>query len=189
MELQHDTAIILSHHINPDRTLDAETKKRTDRGINLLIQGVASTLTVAGGRAQNLIPCTHALAMKNYAVSQGVHARAVMMEEHSLDTVGQALFTKRSVVVPRNWEKLVVVSHDYHLFRVKRIFDFVYGKDFDIVYESVGNDCADLGILTSQQRSLEAFLNTFKGVESGRDDDILVRLYEAHPLYNGMLRR
>jgi hypothetical protein len=103
--------------------------------------------------------------------------------------VGQAVFTKRDIVVPSDWNKLVVVSHDYHIDRVSKIFDFVYGPGFDIVYESVRGNDIPKEVIEYQKISLDSFLRNFEGLAVGDDDAILIRMYDKHPLYNGSLRR
>lgn len=190
MDTLYDTVIILSQQINPDLTLTNESAGRVERGIELYRGDAASTLTMSGGFAQSDIPCSHAAAMKQYAVDKGVNPNVVFMEDSSLDTVGQAVFSKRDVIVLKNWEHLIVVSQQYHLDRVQKIFEFIFGKDFDIKYEGVPSGKArDSEVVAGQQRSLEAFLKTFEGVRAGDDKAILDRLFEKHPLYSNSTRR
>ena len=179
----YPTSIVLSHRINPDNSLSEQTKKRVDKGIELYYGKEVDTMTFSGGYADKEATMTHADAMSLYALQQGMSQNDLFLEEKSLDTVGQAIFSKRDIIIPQNWERLTVVSHDYHLPRVRTIFGFVYGRDFDIHYVGVPDLQKDCQSIESERKSLEAFLKTFEGVKSGNDEQILNALIERHPLY------
>ena len=182
--MAYKTAIILSHHINPDNSLSEETKARVDKSIDMYCRTEVETLTMSGGHADKEATLTHAEAMRLYALEMRVSPEDLFSEGLSLDTIGQAVFSKKGVVVPNNMDKLIVVSHDYHIRRVQVIFGFVYGKGFDIEYVGVsGWFSMDPKILQKERESLDSFLITFDGVTSGRDDDIFNALIERHPLY------
>ncbi len=181
----HQTAITLSHHLNDDNSLSRETKARVDEAISLHGSGYVTTISLSGGHAGNEIKdITHAGAMKRYAISEGVRPADLYSEEKSLDTVGQAVFSKRKIVVPNNWNEIVVVSHDYHIARVKRIFDFVYGEDFNLEYVGIPTKHTDDDINRRERDSLEAFLRTFDDTPAGNDAEILNTMIHKHPLYS-----
>jgi hypothetical protein len=182
-----DNTIILSCTLNPDQTLQEEAKKRVDKGIELYDEWLCSMLTMSGGYAENSCrDVSHAEAMLRYAAAKGVPLDDILKEEKSLDTVGQAFFTKREILVPRNWADIIVVSSDYHLHRVKFIFGFILGDDFKVEYEGV-----DTGLLYDAKTSEEefsktrGFVETFKGVMPGNDEQIKEALFTRHPLYVG----
>ena len=187
MDRPYDTAITLSYHLRPNGRLTDEGEERVKRSIELYLAGTAMTILMSGGRADRDIPLSHADVMADYAIAQGVERNRIFKDTQALDTVGHAVFTKTNFVVPMNWEKIIVTTHDYHVERVRQIFHFVYGTGFDIRYESIPSGTP--GTKDARQRaknelkSLQAFLDTFAGVESGCDDDIVSRLHEAHPLY------
>lgn len=190
MAESYDAAITLSHKINPDGTLTDESRERVDRSVEMLFHGAMPNIVMAGGhngRNNTSEPTTHAQAMKQYAVSKGVFAGKVYLEEDSVDTVGQLLFSKKQLVVPNNWGKLVVISHDYHAPRVMEISKIVFGDEFAIGFEFVrtNGSASDPQVIQRERTSLDAFLRTFAGVTPGKTEDLLARLYEAHPLYKG----
>ncbi|MBI5398273.1 YdcF family protein [Candidatus Woesearchaeota archaeon] len=189
MAAPYSTSIALSCDMNADGSLSEKSKQRTDRGVELYIHGAVQTITLSGGRAQRDLQHTHAHLMKQYAKSVGIEERVILTEETSLDTVGQAVFTKRDIILPRNWERFIVVSHSSHIDRVQMIFGFVYGRDFDILYEAVDDRASDPEVILHEWRSFEAFLETFDGVKPGDNEAIIARLFELHPLYNGLLIR
>ncbi|MCH7567788.1 MAG: YdcF family protein [Nanoarchaeota archaeon] len=182
--MKYNTSLTLSHRINSDGSLTQQTEDRVKKSIDLYFEGLAETLTMSGGYADKEAPFTHAEAMKRFALQRNIHEGDIHLESTSLDTVGQAVFSKRNVVIPQKWDRLVVVSHDYHLERVKKIFDFVYGKDFDINYVGVFSIFStDSQVLQKERANWELTRETFEGVTPGNDDDILDVLVEKHPLY------
>lgn len=196
-----DTVIALSHllkrcdpeHIlRPHRWLSDETLERVDKGIALYRAGAARTITMSGAHNFNnrlQESCTHAYAMGFYAASNGVPPQDLRLEDLSLDTVGQAVFTKAVFALPRQWKDIVVVTSDYHVGRVQRIFDFIYGDDCAVRYESVPTD-----EVTRQERSLSeakataTFEKQFEGVPRGDTESIVRRLVDpekGHGYYTG----
>jgi uncharacterized SAM-binding protein YcdF (DUF218 family) len=73
--------------------------------------------------------------MKKYAVKMGVPAKDVLIEDKSRDTNGNAQFTKQ-IVRSKKWRNIIVVTSDFHIFKTKYIFDFIYGDGYNIVYRS-----------------------------------------------------
>lgn len=120
--------------------------------------------------------------MRNYAIDSKIPQNSILVEEDSLDTVGQAIFTKRNLIIPKNIEEFTVISHDYHGERVKLIFDFVYGNEFNPEYFFVPSSVSD-SIRDHEKNSIQAFLKTFKGVSPGNLQDILMALVKRHPFY------
>jgi len=182
--MKYNTALTLSHHLNIDGSLNQQTEDRVKKGMDLYFGGLAETLTMSGGPADNKIPFIHAEVMKTYALQRDIPAGDIYLEKRSLDTVGQAIFSKRDVIVPKRWANLIVISNDYHLERVKKIFSFIYGKEFDIDFEGLFSGLHDNpDILKAEKNSLVAFMKTFEGVTPGNDDDIFNALVERHSLY------
>ena len=144
------TIVCLVHELNPDFSLSEQSRERTDRAVNLYFSLAGDTITMSGGLYPKDAPWTLAEAMKRYAVVNGVDEIDIFKEEESLDTVGQAIFVKRDIAVPKSFEKFIVVSHDYHMPRVKTVFDFVYGNEFQISYF-----CVESVLNTPQKRERE----------------------------------
>jgi hypothetical protein len=186
MSKQYDTAIVHSYFLNPDCSPTSQIKERVDLAVKLFLRGETATLTMPGGYATKGVPCTHSEAMRRYAIEKGMDDSRIYSENLSLDTVGEAIFTKLGVVFPNKLESIIAVSHDYHIPRLKEIYQFVYGNQFDLRFEKVDSGLAkDPVTLSKEEKSLKAFSETFRGISSAKDDAILRRLFEAHPLYIG----
>ena len=102
------------------------------------------------------------------------------------DTVGDAYFTKINMALSLNWKNLCVVTSDYHVKRTKEILSFIYGNCFSV--EVYGASVVhDISILGNELASIDAFRDTFLGVTMGNNIEILKRLRERHPFYNGQV--
>ena len=106
----------------------------------------------------------------------------ILLENISKDTVGNAVFSKMVLALPKRWKSLAVVSSDFHIPRVRKIFDFVYGKSFKVNYFGAKSN-GNVDFTEHEKNSLERFRNDFRGVQPGDNSRILERLFERHELY------
>ena|SRR3989344_881217 len=181
-----DTCIVLSHELTTLGKLNEQSLGRIGRGIQLLLEGRAKTLTLTGGYsflADN--GTTVSEQMRNYAIAQGVDSGSICLEELSRDTVGNAFFTKVLILDPHRLRRFCVVTNRYHEKRARQIFGFMYNiAPSEIPFETI-----DIGLTEAQkyheEKSLEAFLTTFGGLTPGDDEAILQRLFSEHPYYRG----
>jgi hypothetical protein len=189
---QYDSILPLCNEIEVGScVLNEDSRIRFDVGIEMFRRGYSrsGSLITIGNYAQNFpdMPMTIAEVMKKYAIERGIPTSAIIKEENSLDTVGNAFFTKRDIMRPQRWKSLVVVTSEYHVPRVRDIFGFIYGNDYliDVVgTQSALND--DPTIIEREKRSLEIFKNTFKGITPGDDTAISERM-PSHKLYPTVL--
>ncbi len=182
--MEYDSIIVLSHHLNQDGTLSGESRERVERGVLLFNEGRARTILMSGGYATKGVNVSHANAMRNEAIRINVFPERIRTEEKSLDTAGQAIYTKTDVVAPESWRRLIVVSHDYHIRRVGEIFDFIYGNGFEIDYDAVHSDKLNRASVKEQEaHALALFQNMIRGIERGEHAKVLERLLKEHPSY------
>ena len=60
-------------------------------------------------------PLSEAAAGAAYLVRGGAPAADVLLEELSLDTLGNALFARLLHAEPRNWRRLHIVTSSFHM--------------------------------------------------------------------------
>ncbi|MEK6935116.1 MAG: YdcF family protein [Nanoarchaeota archaeon] len=186
--LMIDTAIILSYNREPDGSFGEEYRSLLDFGINLYFSKIVSSLTMSGkhGNKEGEFDTTQAEDMKDYAVEMGVPEKDVFVEDNSIDTVGQAVFSYRDIVTHSKIKSAIIVVFDYHLTRAAAIFDFVFGDKIRKTYAPIPTELIrNPDIRAAQEESLVAFLGTFDGVERGNLEAIQDRLFEKHRLYVG----
>ncbi|MBI4116247.1 YdcF family protein [Candidatus Pacearchaeota archaeon] len=168
---EYDSVIVLSYRHNNGVITD-QSKNRVDLGIRLYSESEARSLCFSGKAAK---------AMESYAKENGFEGR-ILLEDSSEDTVGNALFTKLEFSRNEKWKNLLVVSSDYHISRVKKIFNFVYAEKFNLdFFGSAGNFPPKDE--KSEAEKLEIFLSFFHGIKPGDDMAIIGRLTKSHELY------
>jgi uncharacterized SAM-binding protein YcdF (DUF218 family) len=110
-----DTLIVLSGS-NNDPVIGYSTYLRCQYAVLAWREGGFRKVIVSGG------PDGHPLAamMKQFLVSQGVPADAILEETRSTSTRENALFSK-ALITPADG-RLVLMTSDYHIYRAARVF-------------------------------------------------------------------
>jgi len=93
---------------------------RTERGAELFHAGYAPRIIVSGGQIYHTT--TQAGLMCAHAVELGVPAEAIIKEERADSTGENAVFV-RELMERHGFDSALVVSSNYHMRRVKFIFD------------------------------------------------------------------
>ncbi len=166
-------------------SIGGETKKRVEAGVNFYEQGFSNKILVSGGFTVDSLKKSEAGEMRNYAVELGVNPRDIFVEEESLDTIGNAVFSKK-VIVKNKFKNILLVTSDYHLERALFIFHYVYGDTFRILGFDVSSSFVRKFVLQHEKKEQQYLLETqtlFSGIRRGNDNSILKRLKEIHPYY------
>lgn len=180
-----DAVIVLANLMEADGTLNPESAARAAKAAEVFKDVGAGVLVTCGWayRDDSDLPVADAFRT-HIAARHGIPEARIVAERNSRDTVGDAIFTKHQLALPRGWKNILIVTSAYHVGRTRDIFDFIYGDDAQV--SVVGVDvAADDAVLENEQRSLQAFRRTFDGINRGDTQGVLNRLREAHPFYNG----
>ena len=113
-----DAIIVLGVPTNPDGTIVPEAQARMEEGIHEYKAGVAEHIIPTGGAAHNHFFEAH--AMKQFAVSQGVPADAVIEEDQAKDTI-QNIWFSHQIMEAHGWHSAEVVSSPSHVPRAALI--------------------------------------------------------------------
>jgi hypothetical protein len=188
MKTQYDVVMTLGSHVEPDNTLSAEGRQRVEATVRALEDDVAPYAVMTGLR-----PFRHADvglqpvadAMADYAVNVlGTPADRVLTQAKSLDTVGDALFTKRDVMEPYGWRRALVLSSESHVDRGVRISRHVMGGTYIIEGSSAGNYLGEQNRQRLQEFAGNALTKMLLGgIEPGDDARIAERLFKIVPGY------
>lgn len=165
--------------------LSFESKKRVEAGVSLCKQGFSGKLLMSGGFTVDNLKKSESSEMKKHAINLGVKAKDIFVEEESLDTLGNAVFSKR--IVKKNcFKNLLLVTSDYHLERSLFIFHYVFGSGFNILGFDVPTGFIRKFIQQKKNKERAYLLETqtfFSGIKIGNDNAILKRMKELHPYY------
>ncbi len=115
-----------------------DTRDRVDRGVALWKAGRAPVLVMSGAGATKTetgLPDSH--GMKAYALGLGVPEEAIVEEDRSYSTLQNAWFTAALDRIDPA-EKLIVVTHRYHLPRAWASFRWAGFTDIALVAADTG---------------------------------------------------
>lgn len=171
--------IILGNKLQSNQ-LNPELKGRMDCGINVFKTYSANVLILSGGRSNPVIEVEECELMKNYAIQNGVDEEKILLEKSSLDTIGNAVFTRKIIDSIPGFLKIFIVTSCYHKERACYIFNKCYGNHFELNF----NNCYDYpGNAEHEQKSLNLAMKFFEDIEPGNFEKISNRLYKSHLLY------
>ena len=89
----------------------------------------AGTMHRPPQRDERGFPITEAAAGARYLVERGVDPSRILIEAVSLDTIGNAYFSRMIHVVPRGFKRLLVINSAFHMPRTEAIFRWVYSLE------------------------------------------------------------
>ena len=118
---------------------------RVNQGIAAHRENKGSLLLLSGGQgADEQIP--EGLAMKNYALSQGVRAESILVEDQSASTRENLMYSKKIIDACEKEGNILVVSSRYHILRAL------------LLARSLGFACEGRGAKTRLYFSVNAFI-------------------------------
>ena len=184
--MSFDCIIILANEMDSQGNLNRESNARLRLGSSLFKDAESNKIICCGWDYRPDSDLEIGVAMKNEAIRLGIPGENIIVECNSRDTVGDALFTKRLIVEPNSWKRLLVVTSDYHVDRTAIIFQFIYGKGYHLEFRGAG-DFGSAEKVEAEDNSLRAFHKTFEGIDAGNTERIANALMEKHPFYNGRI--
>lgn len=194
--MRKDAIVILSNKLTPERNLNEESRLRVEKGVELFKIGISNCIVMNGGPGLfteetdegRCVPRgthpVHCEVMKDYAVSLGIPRDRILMQDYSSDTVGEAYFVKEIFLFPMNLKDIIIVTSNYHIKRVRKIYKHILGSNYSIEFVGVKTEmCNDPETIAREERSLNRFLEQFGKLKPGDSVGIEQILYNQHPLY------
>jgi uncharacterized SAM-binding protein YcdF (DUF218 family) len=184
---RYDAVIVLTHLLIPPGVPGAECINRAEKGIELYQSGEAKSIVLSGGglRAKKEFNRSEASAVYEYARKQGVeHA---WLENASMDTAQSLVFTLRDIVIPQDWQKLLVVTSDYHIARSQVIGQMVFGGNYELQYIGVPSDQYNGRTMQMERSKILSLQRSFANTTPG-DPVSLVRALQLRDRPYGNLR-
>lgn len=132
--MQFDIIIVLAGGITRDGGLPESVQNRVELAYQLYQQQRALKVLFSGRWSANWdhVPPQHTEAwqMREYARELGLPARALLLEEHSQNTMENALYTTKLFLEPNGWIRVGVITSDFHVPRVRRVFAKILGDEY-----------------------------------------------------------
>lgn len=115
-----DAAVVFGAKVFPDGRLSDALADRIRTACGLYQAGLVQRLVLSGGPGQGAV--TEAEAMRQYALSHGVPAKDIIVDNQGLNTKATV---RDTMPLFREWHahRVLVVSHFYHLPRIKLAYE------------------------------------------------------------------
>jgi uncharacterized SAM-binding protein YcdF (DUF218 family) len=182
-----DVIVILGGGITAEGVLSSATKERLDKLLKTRDEMPLVPIIVSGCRSgfMKVAPSTtEAKEMKKYLVKHGIESRLIITESESLDTISNAIFTRRIVERHLNWKKILLITSNWHMERALWVFKKILGKGYQIVPLSVASGKK----IKEQRKNYEKYLlNIAKGFLKNAQIDskkLIGVLRTDHPFYS-----
>ncbi len=130
-----DCIIVYGAKVNYDGTPSVALTERVNRAVELFHEGYGRYLLMTGGTNHN--GKSEAECMKNIAISHGVPADRVIVDERGFKTY-YSISNVKKIMENRGWQQSLSVSHNYHLLRIKLAADQVGLNTYTVPVKNSG---------------------------------------------------
>ena len=137
MSFPYELMIVLGGGVGAKGELPFWVVQRLDRAIELYRAGKAPRIVTSGRGTEDGLP--EADAMRDYLLEMGIPKDAILTECMSMDTIQNAYFSKVIHVDPMGVNNILVVTSKFHYWRAVDIFEWVFGSNYNISFESASN--------------------------------------------------
>ncbi len=182
-----DCIVVLGHSAKED---DPIMQARVRRGAELYRAGEAAALIMSGRWSFKLMasppPRTEAAVMRDFALTLGVPAEDILIEDESTDTLSNAYFTRVRFLDPLAWRNVRVVTSEVHLERALWLFGKVLGHGYEIEGREAPSSTDATALREGHQRNARLLLQiqaALAGIRDGDLDAIAGLLFSRHPGY------
>jgi len=181
--------IILGGGIDGKGILDITSRSRVEKGIEIYGKNKGSKIIMSGRYSfMETKPYTisEAESMKKYAIKLGVPSKDIIIEDKSLDTLGNMYFSR--IIVDKNKCKdILIVTSDYHMKRSMYAARKVFGEKYSIEYKtskSRMNIFRRIYIFKMELFFLMLYKIYLHNIPDGDMKQIKEFLFKKHPGYN-----
>jgi hypothetical protein len=184
--MNQNIGIILGFRLKDDGTMTNVLKGRLEKAIKFYRSKKISKILLSGGIANSRSKISESKVMSDYLVSHGIPKSSILIEDKSLDTFGNAIYSK-SIVRKLKAKKCFVFTSDYHLRRSKIIFGKIFGNICELEFVGCGGWTPSIiayvvsGREKNFSRATEIMMQNLK---TGDHKSISKRIFEMHPFYN-----
>lgn len=131
-KMTYDCIVIPGGGVDSDGSPSAWVRARLDRAIEMASL-TKYFLVLSRGTTHRppllnkySYPIDEASASAAYLISHDIPSNKILIENWSLDTIGNAYFARQCILEPMELYNLVVITNDFHMIRTKLIFNWIF---------------------------------------------------------------
>ena len=114
-----------------------QTQSRAAKGIELFKQGYAPKIIFSGAALDD--GPSNAFAMRDLALSEGISAKNILIDEKSQNTYENAVNSK-TIIDELQAKKIILVTSPYHQRRANQTFEKELGTNYEVIGISAYDD-------------------------------------------------
>jgi len=122
LNLKFDSGIILGAAVWGGNRPSPVLRERINKGYELYKNGIIKTVLLTGGGAPGEL--TEAEVARNELIKRGIDQQHIYIEKESNSTLAQISIINSNFYRKLNWNSIVLISDNFHLFRAKQICKF-----------------------------------------------------------------
>lgn len=131
MEHLYDAIIIPGGGVREDGALPSWVKSRLELAVEIhrgeiIIALSAGTVHKPNPTDSDGFPIFESMAGARFLMEKGIDPAKILIETASYDTIGNAYFSRFIHAEPRGLRRLLIITSQFHMPRVKEIFQWVY---------------------------------------------------------------
>jgi len=180
------TILILGGGITKDGRLPKNVKERLEKAWQIFKKNKKTKILVCGKHSflypKNKAPKkTEAEAMQDYLLNLRVPKKNIYLENKSKDTIGNAYYTKKLYFIPKKERKALIITSDFHLRRVRFIFQKIFGKQYQLKFVALPsflNEKKKAKLIERQKELLRKTKEILAGMKSGNHNFLKGKLYK-----------
>jgi hypothetical protein len=156
-------------------------RRRVNKAAELYHAGKAKKVIFSGrwwGGLSHRPKTTEAKAMASYARIRGIPSQDILLEESSLNTIGNLFFCKTLICKPRRMRKLAIITQPSHMRKTRYLAGKIFGGTYRLELVSEGGE----NVLHHRSSSVEELKHYFGSIQEG-DDRAIAQLLKNHPYY------
>lgn len=127
--------ILLGGGIYENGSMPEDAKRRAERSYGLLKDGKIRELILSGKGLSKKEGHTEAEAYARYLMKKGIRRKDLILERVSMDTIGNAVYSKKICLRKKFPKRIILITSDYHMKRALMIFRHIFGKGYSFIGE------------------------------------------------------
>ena len=191
--------IISAGGVSSSRTLPNYVKTRLDKGIEVYNSNSNTrTIFILTGRETVYkppvldpkgFPIIESELMAKYLIKKGISKQNIRIEKFSNDSLGGAIFSKIFLVDPLNIKSIVIISSEFHIKRLKKIYNWIFnlGKSkYNLKFVTAPNNGIKENILLARKNKEKNDIERIKKLEEKiqNKNELLSWLFSKHAGYS-----